>query len=213
MRPNSLDHWQVMFEGIFSEKNLRDYTASDALLHVQEEAAKIDEGLRKDNKEEILRALPFLFCWLLAFCNMTGMKAEQAIWMKYQEACPYCGKKQHCMCISAETKPSSWIKNPQGKMPGTIKDWQNMFHKIYGRINKMSWTIQIWLHFHEELGELSKEFRLNNETKMKEEFADCFAWLMALCNKLGVDLSEITWEVYPGVCSHCKKEKCECCKV
>lgn len=206
----SLDSWQQMFESIYGEKNQRDYTASDMLLHVQEEAARIDEGLRKENKEEMKKALPFLFCWLLGFCNMAGINAEEAVWMKYQEICPYCGRKQHCMCISAETKPKNWIKKPQGTIPMSLMDWQQMFKKIYGRINKMPWAFQIWLHFHEELGELSKEFRLGNEIKMKEEFADCFAWFIAFCNRLEVDLSEVTWIVFPGKCDHCKQEKCQC---
>jgi len=208
-----LNNYQKMLEGIYGEKNHRDYTASDALLHVQEEAAKIDEGLRKDSREEIIKALPFLFCWLLSFCNMAGINAEKAVWTKYQGICPYCGKKQHCMCISAETKPKAWINNPQGTVPASLMDWQKMFQRIYGRINKMSWTIQIWLHFHEELGEISKEFRLGNKIKMEEEFADCFAWLIALCNKLEIDLSEVVWNTYPGVCSHCKEKKCKCDKV
>ena len=209
----SLKKWQKMLEDIYGKKNRRDYTCADILLHVQEEAAKIDEALRKNSEEDAKSAIPFLFCWLMSFCNMTGIDAEEAVWSKYQGICPYCGREEHCMCITAETKPEQWIGNPQGKVPRSLPEWQKMFARIYGRINKTSWPIQVWLHFHEEMGEVSKEFRLGDEVKMREEFADCFAWLMAFCNKLDIDLSTIVWDVYPGKCSHCHEMHCKCPKV
>lgn len=210
---HSLNDWQNIFEKIYGKKDRRDYTAADVLLHVQEEAAKIDEALRKGLENEAIVALPFLFCWLLGFCNMAKINAEKAVWSKYQGICPYCGREKDCMCITAETKPKEWIKNPQGKVPESLLEWQEMFTKIYGKINKASWPIQIWLHYHEELGEVSREFRLKEKIKMEEEFADCFAWFIAFCNRLKVSLEDIVWETYPEKCSHCGQEECQCPKV
>jgi NTP pyrophosphatase (non-canonical NTP hydrolase) len=212
-RPVSLDGWQEMFAGIYTEKDERDYAPADLLLRVQEEAAKIDEGIRKENGPEINNALPHLFCWFLSFCNMVGIDIEEAVWEKYPAVCPYCGREENCMCITEEEKPSQWFKNYGGRIPTSLDDWQEMFRRIYGRINKATWLVQVWLHVHEELGELSREFRLEEISKTREEVADCFAWLMAFCNKLNIQLGAITWRVYPGVCSVCKKDKCQCPKV
>lgn len=212
-RPVSLRGWQEIFQIIFGEKDKRDYLPQDLLLHVQEEAAKICEGLRKNDSWEITRALPHFICWLLSLCNMVGINAEEAIWGKYQGICPYCGRKKNCICITLEKKAAKWKKNPQGTMPVSLDEWQQMLLQIYGRIDALSLPVQLWLHVQEELGELSREFRLGNNQKMQEELADSFAWLIGFCNKLGINLSEATWKVYPGKCDVCKQKKCQCSKV
>ncbi len=212
-QPISLKKWQEMFKHIYGKKDRRDYTPLDLLLHIQEEAAKIDEGVRKEDKMEILNALPHLFCWLLSFCNMVEIELEEVVWEKYQEICPYCGKDKNCMCITEEAKPSEWFRNPDGEMPCSLGEWQEMFRRIYGRINKMAWLIQIWLHVHEELGEVSRAFRLGQSSEIKEELADSFAWLISFCNRLDVSLNEIAWKVYPGRCDVCGEEECQCSKV
>jgi NTP pyrophosphatase (non-canonical NTP hydrolase) len=203
-----------MFREIYQEKNERDYSAADLLLHIAEEAALIDEALRKEKLEEISQPLARLVAWLFAFCNMMDVDIQETVWQKYQGICPYCGKEENCMCITyTDTqKPKQRYCNPRGKIPSTLGEWQRMFEKIYGKINKMMWLIQVWLHFHEELGELSRAFRLGNP-KMKEEVADVFAWLVAFANKTKINLEEILWKQYPGRCNYCGKEKCICSKV
>jgi NTP pyrophosphatase (non-canonical NTP hydrolase) len=212
-RPRSLKEWQEMFKEIYQEKNERDYSPSDLLLHVEEEAAVIDEALRKEKLIDIHQPLARLMAWLFAFCNAMNIDLQETVWQKYQGICPYCGREENCMCITytdAE-KPKEWYRNLQGKMPATFLEWQGMFEKIYGKINKMIWLIQVWLHFHEELGEVSRDFRLGN-SKMKEEIADVFAWIVAFANKMKINLEEIIWEQYPGRCDVCGKEKCICSK-
>jgi len=202
-----------MFLDIYYEKDIRDYTAAEILQHVQEEAAKIDEGLRKEKMAEVIAAIPNLFCWLLSFFNSVGIDAEKSVWEKYQGICPYCGNKENCMCITLDEKPSQWFRNPDGRMPISLDDWQDMFLRIFGRINKLPEVIKVWLHVHEELGELSREVRLGDALNTRHESADCIAWIMSFCNRINVRLAKIAWKTYPGVCSVCKKEKCQCPKV
>jgi len=215
-RPVSLKDWQNMFKKIYTRKDKRDYTESDLLLHIQEEAALIDEGLRKideNGRQEIINALPKFFCWLLSFCNMAGIDLETVISGKYSGCCPYCGREKNCMCITGDVKPSQWHALDARKIPCNLPEWQIMFFDIYGKINKISPLIHIWLHVHEELGEFSREWRLGNRSEAFDEMADSFAWLMAFCNKLGVNLGDLTWEAYPRACNVCKKKECQCPKV
>jgi NTP pyrophosphatase (non-canonical NTP hydrolase) len=211
VRPDSLAKWQEMFKEIYGEKDKRDYIPTDLLLHVEEEAAKIDEALRKEKNEEILVPLARLFCWFLSFCTSIGVDLEEAVFDKYQGICPYCGREENCLCITEEKKPSQWFRNPSAAVPATLDEWQIFFEKIYGRINKMNWQIQVWLHFHEELGESSRALRLKEKTK--EEIADSFAWLIAFCNKQNIKLAKLVYGVYPGKCDRCGKERCQCPKV
>lgn len=88
-RPVSLREWQEMFRAIYGKKDLRDYTLQDLLLHIQEEAAKIDEGIRKENNADMVAGLPHFFCWFLSLANMAGIDLEKAAWGKYPGICPY----------------------------------------------------------------------------------------------------------------------------
>ena len=215
-RPISLQEWQQMFRQIYGAKDQRDYALSDLLLHIQEEAALIDEGLRKideDGRPEIIDALPKFFCWLLSFCNMACIDLQTVVSAKYSGCCPYCGKEKNCMCITGNGKPSNWYTAVSFKTPHDLYGWQIMFKDVYGKINKISPLIHIWLHVHEELGEFSREFRLEKHSEAADELADSFAWLMAFCNKINIDLGEIAWKVYPGTCNVCKTKECECPKV
>ena len=214
--PITLRGWQRMFRDIFYEKDKRDYTAAEILEHVQEEASRIDKGIRKENWAEVIAAIPRFFCWLLSFFNMIGIDAEIAIWRKYQGRCPYCGVERNCGCIALDEKPDhpdKWVKSLVGTMPASLDDWQNMFFRIFGKINRLVWAMQVWLHVHEELGELSREVRLGNIIEIHYESADCMAWLLGFCNRIGVKLGEATWEVYPGICDVCRQGKCQCPKV
>jgi len=216
MKPVSIQEWQQMFRQIYEAKDQRDYALPDLLLHVQEEAALIDEGLRKideDGRSEIINALPKFFCWLLSFCNMASIDLQTVVSGKYSGCCPYCGKEKNCMCITGNGKPSHWHTAVSFRFPRNLYRWQRMFKDVYGKINKISPLIHIWLHVHEELGEFSREFRLGKKPEAADELADSFAWLMAFCNKLNVNLAEITWRDYPGKCNVCKAEKCQCPKV
>ena len=213
MMPVSLKEWQKMFADIFGKKNRKDYSAADLLLHIEESASKIDEGLRKEKKTEFITPLSRLFSWFLAFATEIEIDIEKTVWDKYQGICPYCGAKENCFCIALDTKPAEWIRNTEDGIPASLDEWQKMFKRIYGHINKMMWTLQIWLHFHEELGEISEAFRLGQSESLKEEVADAFAWLIAFCNKLNINLGELTYQRYPGKCDRCKREKCECPKI
>lgn len=105
------------------------------------------------------------------------------------------------------------IRNQGGEVPGDLHDWQEMFLRIYGKINRVAGLIRVWLHVHEELGELSRAFRLESRSEIEREMADVFAWLMSFCNIFQVKIDEIVWIAYPGVCGTCQQKQCQCPKV
>lgn len=214
-RPVSLKEWQEMFERIYGEHKRKYWTPEGLLLHIVEAQAEITEFLRHQNIERIISRLPVLFKRFIAFCNIVGVNLEEAVWYKYPSICPYCQRTVKCLCITEELtycareELDSFRKMVELK-PGSLLEWQEMFRRIYGNINKIAWREMIWFHFEEEVGEVSKAFRLKGEENLRNELADTFAWLMAFIDRLGLDLAEITWQEYPGFCNECKKEKCEC---
>ncbi|WP_292467923.1 MazG nucleotide pyrophosphohydrolase domain-containing protein [Methanolobus sp.] len=45
---------------------------------------------------------------------------------------------------------------------------------------------------------------------IKEELADCFAWIGALANLYDIDLEAAFLEKYPDKCPTCRKNPCIC---
>ena len=63
----------------------------------------------------------------------------------------------------------------------------------------------------EEVGELAKEIRKQprDPTRLREEFADVFAWLATLASLLGVSLEDAA-EIYAAGCPKCRATPCDC---
>jgi NTP pyrophosphatase (non-canonical NTP hydrolase) len=208
----SLRQWQELLCRIYGDKNRRDYCSADLLLHVVEEAGALAESLRKEDGQTE-RPLVHIFSWLLAFATSQQIDAEDAVFEKYHGLCPYCGAEERCNCISAETKPGKWFRDEQAKPPESLTGWLNLFHRIYGNVNKVAGKDKIWLHLLEEMGEVSRAFRLNDKKALYEELADAFAWLFSLCNCLMMDLDCAVFKTFPGKCDVCSQEQCTCPKV
>ncbi|MEK7482405.1 MAG: MazG nucleotide pyrophosphohydrolase domain-containing protein [Patescibacteria group bacterium] len=218
-RPQTLGEWQEMFDSIYGKHNAS-YTVSDILLHLIEEMGEIAEELRKENTPEVILKLPDIFAWLLSFCNAcepTAVDLEKAIRNKYPGVCPYCFAADTCTCIAnAEPKPTyksnSRMLEPfrnAAKEGLTLDEWQGLFARIYGPVNKIKTQMQLWLHLWEEIGELSKAFRIGRPD-LEEEVADVFAWLIGISNKLFIFLANVTWNAYPGRCRKCSQKECQC---
>ncbi len=198
---------------IYAEKDKRDYTTKDLVLRLSEEMALIAESLRKEAREELVYRVPRLFVWLFAFCSMHSLDLEDTLWSKYRGCCPYCGAKTSCFCIANESKGHLYHAEDDVARPVTVSEWQQFLFRIYGRINKLLPLTTVGLHLAEEVGELSRAFRLQERDGKKplcDEVADTMAWLFALSSKLHIDLGEVMWEAYPGVCDVCCRPKCEC---
>lgn len=199
-----------MFHEIYYTRDKRLYSPADLLLHAFEETAVIAESFRKESQAEIQPAIARFCAWIMAFCNDQHIDLQNAVFSKYHGICPYCGAYQHCSCISAETKPRKWRRDPSAKAPNTLAEWQRMFDRIYGRVNRVAGREKCWLHVHEELGEISQAFRLRQRNPLRHELADIFAWLMAFCNHLNLHLDDVILAEYPGRCDVCKRSKCKC---
>lgn len=216
-KPKSLADWQEMIWGIYKEKDERDYGIWELLVHVHEETARIDEGRRKESYEESVANIPQLFIWFLAFCSMVNVDLEQAFWSKYHGCCPYCGAFKNCNCIAQEEKLAVWRRDEKAVMPDSLDAWQEMIERIYGRMNRFGGLDKVWAHVHEELSEASRALRLSSHPsdshELQSELADVIAWFLGFCNWLKINLGDVAYQQYPGVCDTCYQPKCACPKV
>ncbi len=61
----------------------------------------------------------------------------------------------------------------------------------------------------EEIGELSRAIRKKDPEKIREEFADCLAWLLSVASIVEVDAEDAMGKYRDG-CPKCHKTPCEC---
>jgi NTP pyrophosphatase (non-canonical NTP hydrolase) len=66
-----------------------------------------------------------------------------------------------------------------------------------------------FLWFVEEVGELARALKRGDPENLREEFADCLAWLSTLASLAGVDL-EAAARAYDRGCPTCSASPCGC---
>lgn len=228
LRPETIKGYQYMFSGIYGEYNGRNYLDPHLTMRLWEVVAECLESLRKERHQEIIAELAHIFGWLCAFCNRHKIDLTEVTWHKYPNICPYCMKQQDCVCMPGGEKYNPTLqellsfRNDRKNIPTTIKDFQEMFKRIYGPINSVQ-TIGAGVdHLAEEIGEISKAYRLGRRDELKTEVADVFARLCTLTTRLSdgqnrprekkepLELEELVWQQYPGACDSCGSEKCKC---
>ena len=90
-----------------------------------------------------------------------------------------------------------------------LNDFQNLIKTIYLKKDSARGIHATFNWLVEEIGELSRAIRHNDRDHIKEEFADCLAWLLSVGTILGVD-AEDAMRKYTDGCPKCRKSPCEC---
>ena len=94
-----------------------------------------------------------------------------------------------------------------------ISEFQKHIKDLYFERDVKRGKEKVFLWFVEEVGELSKALRRKDFENIKEEIADCFAWLFSLANVHNVDVEEILSKKYPEKCIYCNSNPCRCDKL
>ena len=184
--------------------------------------------------------LPKIFAWSLALIEkVKGEKSnlEEIILTKFPKVCPYCTKAP-CDCIPKKKSRIDekalrdlYFQNSEAQKR-TLNDFQLMFKSIYGA----TWKIDdfkngseeyfnqvsiLYLNMTEELSELSEALRFYQlyPTHFDNEMADFLAWWFAIISCFNkaynypfekILAEDIVWEKYPGICSTCLLNICDC---
>lgn len=91
-----------------------------------------------------------------------------------------------------------------------IKEFQKLMYDLYVHNDRRRGAAATMLWLVEEVGELAEAVRRNDTENIREELADCFAWVGALANLYGIDIESVFLEKYPLVCPTCCKNPCVC---
>jgi NTP pyrophosphatase (non-canonical NTP hydrolase) len=90
-----------------------------------------------------------------------------------------------------------------------LNKYQKLIEKIYYKKDSKRGLDKTFNWLVEEVGEFSRAIRKNDRAKIKEEFADCLAWLLSVASILGID-SEEAMGKYRNGCPKCRQSPCEC---
>ncbi len=91
----------------------------------------------------------------------------------------------------------------------TMQEFQRQIEAIYFEKDSARGLDGTFRWFIEEVGELARAMRTRDATQLREEFADCLAWLNTLASICGIELEEAAGK-YAGGCPKCGKTPCGC---
>ncbi|HJM39328.1 MAG TPA: MazG nucleotide pyrophosphohydrolase domain-containing protein [Planctomycetota bacterium] len=92
-----------------------------------------------------------------------------------------------------------------------IGEFQKLIEQIYFEKDKGRGLEATHMWFCEEVGELTRALRRDdNRENLEEEFADVLAWLATLASIKGVDLEAVAAKKYAEGCPYCHATPCGC---
>ncbi|MDP6849310.1 MAG: MazG nucleotide pyrophosphohydrolase domain-containing protein [Planctomycetota bacterium] len=92
-----------------------------------------------------------------------------------------------------------------------ISEFQKLIEEIYFEKDKSRGLEATHMWFCEEVGELTRALRRDDNRKnLEEEFADVLAWLATLASIKGVDLGAVAGKKYANGCPYCHATPCSC---
>lgn len=215
------------------KNNERDFY--QILARLVESIAKCSQYVNKNNEPEIGRQLPALFAWfssLVVKAIPNNKNLGEILWSKYPGCCPYCLQSQ-CNCLSVkrslEENQTALQKKAEDNniiRPKNLKEWQEMFAKIYPR-NPQGYSQQSnFIHLIEEVGEVAEGYRLRyfHPDNLSNELADVMTWIFGIANLIDARakdspsyfgdnkyiLEEHIQKKYKDGCPICKKKTCLC---
>jgi NTP pyrophosphatase (non-canonical NTP hydrolase) len=90
-----------------------------------------------------------------------------------------------------------------------LQSYQKLIAKIYLKKDSKRGLDKTFNWLVEEIGELAQAIRKGKKDKVREEFADCLAWLLSVATILGVDAEKAMGKYKKG-CPKCHTLPCSC---
>lgn len=218
-RPTRLVDFQDMFRSIYHEINTEKYPDDLLLiLRLVEVVALLGKAARKDYREEIPKKLAHVFGWYVALANRWDMNLQKVAWHKFPGVCPYCLREENCSCgiekspIEDEiTKTLNRLRyEREGREPETLDDHQKLHKTLYATKQACDELNKFVAHLLEEVAEVSEARRHQNGENLEDEMADVLYWILALSNRLQIELDDAVWHCFSFVCDVCRERPCTC---
>jgi len=132
------------------------------------------------------------------------------MWRRFPGVCPYC-LFAPC-CCKQRPKKRRLTNGPGEKQPVSLREWQEMFAKVYPNVVQVS-----AMHLAEEAGEVNEALLAHSAThnevwfgKVIEELVDVVTNIFGVANCLGLDLATEMADYFSQGCPKCIRSPCEC---
>jgi NTP pyrophosphatase (non-canonical NTP hydrolase) len=210
----TIRQYQDFVKEVYGLPNDRYFSAWDMITNVERFATRGLKGIRKGDKERTKTNLLIALSWFTSLMNQLHIDIEEEVWKRFPYMCSYCAS---CPCSCKETRPEArqQVSWDEEKRPKTMKDFQEMFAKIYPAQARS--LEHAGVHLAEEMGEFSESFlnyrgRHNDEDfeNVVLEAADLFSCIMGVFNSLDINVAEELSLMFGENCHACKKAPCEC---
>jgi len=162
---------------------------------------------------------------LRVFTVLQGLEDKsqiiEALRNKFPESgCSYCGHIP-CQCAVARPEEKIGARSSEEQKDWTIKQWQTHLKRVYGENNSKQGLRFIIGRLMSEIeeataAEMQMEMSSSPEDVQRfrqetiSELADSFAWAIAVCNELSVDLDKAFVDRYGKGCPNCGQIPCQC---
>ena len=199
---------------IYSEVDDRMFDLWEIFSNQERFMMRALKGIRKGDKEKLKTNLTIATSWFLAIMNRLHVNLEEAVWNRFPYLCSYCG---YCPCICKKIKPTSRprIIKKELNRPKTLREYQNMFEKIYPSSTRN--LEHAGIHLAEEQGEISEAIQtyLGYHSKkyfqnIIDESADYFSCVLAVFNSADLDFEKEMSNFYSHNCHECHNAPCTC---
>ncbi len=99
------------------------------------------------------------------------------------------------------------------KKTDTLTDFQKFIANVYAVPDDRIYSIWDLLTQQQRFAMRAlKGIRKGNQKKLVLNLLISFSWLMAIVNRLHIDVEKEVWKRFPALCSYCGKESCVCKK-
>lgn len=210
----TIREFQNFVNDVYGLSNDRNFSMGDMLSNVERFMMRGLKGVRKKDYEKTKANLLISLSWFMSIMNRLHIDLENAVWKRFPYLCSYCAS---CPCVCKETKPDSRkdVIADESKRPVTMREFQNMFIKIYPSDKR---TVEhAGIHLAEEFGEFSEAI-MKYAGEHKEglfenivlESADIFSCIVGMFNSLSVDMAKELSDRFQDNCHICHKAPCIC---
>jgi len=211
---SSIRDFQDFVNEVYVLPNDRDFDLGEMLSNVQRFAMRGIKGIRQGNVEKTKTNLLISLSWFSSTMTRLHADIEDAVWQRFPYLCSYCGNIP-CSCKRDAVQSRKKVPVDDAKKPKTIREFQQMFSKIYPVSTRCLETGGI--HLAEELGELSEAiWNFRSERRdcdleiVVKEVGDYFSTVFGVFNSLNIDLAKELTGLFYDNCHVCHKVPCEC---
>ena len=96
----------------------------------------------------------------------------------------------------------------------SLRQFQNLITNIYGLPDDRLYSIfDLLTQMQRFTMRTLKGIRKSDMEKLRKNLLISFAWLMAIANRLHIDVEDEVWKRFPALCSYCGFAPCQCKKI